>query len=173
MGPGPAAPHPRLGHAGPTTFLKPTTTLQDGPHHLHHRRKLRHEQHHPLPLKGRAGRDGVSPMDWNEITGETTMPPCSRPREGLGDNPYAECPLEGRGLASGEHGVLTWPCQCLDTSDAQAPDQQPQAGRGLPGEVHTVQLQQDLHGHGHAVEQRRQSAGNLPMLSQSELTPCG
>ena len=41
--------------------------------------------------------------------------------------------------------------------------------RGLPGEVQAVQLQQDLHGHGHAAGHSGQSGGTLATLLRGSL----
>lgn len=88
--------------------------------------------------------------------------------KGFWDHPHSECPLEGRGPVSGEHGVLTWTYHCSDNLMPSSP-RWGQVERGLPGEVHAVQLQQDLHGHGHAVGQSRWSVDTLPTPLSSGL----
>lgn len=88
-------------------------------------------------------------MDRNEITGETITPPCSGLEVGSGTIPILSAPLRAE-----DHGVLTWTCHCSDNLMHRPQPSSPRWGqveRGLPGEVHAVQLQQDLHRHGHAV----------------------
>lgn len=103
----PPAPHLQLGHASSTTLKKPTQ-------YLHYRGKLRHGHHHPAILQGKQVRMVCHPVEWNEITGETIMPPCYGSQGGFWDSPHSECPLEGRGPVSGDNGVLTWTCHCSD-----------------------------------------------------------
>lgn len=156
-GPAPPPPHLRLRHASSTTLKKPTQ-------HLHHRGKLRHGHRHPAILQGKAGKDGVSCNGLERNNWRNNHATMLWSRGGFCDVPILSAPVRAE-----DHGVLTWACHCSDNLMHSPQPSSPRWGqvqRGLPGEVHAVQLQQDLHCHGHAVRQGRWSVDTLPTHSR-------